>query len=157
MERQNLHKCNHLSQARTTKPCVTQVVVLIICHVLVMSVNRARMFALHSHMALLITGSKRGCYSGEWLICEVPIQPWYRTYWNHQLGSQSATWVLVYSICDTVSGMLLAVRVLRDINSHTWCFQTMRFLSCQCGKWVLWIHKNPQNTSICWKTCYSLK
>lgn len=76
-----------------------------------------RVFTLYLRVALLITGSKRGCYSGEWLICEVPVQPWYRTYWHHQLGSQSAAWVLVYSICDTVSGMLLAVRVLRDVTA----------------------------------------
>lgn len=146
-----------MSEAETANPYVTQV--LILYHVLVMSLTRARVFTLHLRMVLLITGSKRGCYSGEWLICEVPVQPWYRTYWHHQLGSQSATWVLVYSICDTVSGMLLAVCVLRrDVSSHIWCFQTMRFLSCQCGKRVLWLHtKIPKTPLYVEKTCYGVK
>lgn len=63
-----------MSEAETANPYVTQV--LILYHVLVMSLTRAP----HLRIALLITGSKRGCYSGEWLICEVPVQPWYRTY-----------------------------------------------------------------------------
>lgn len=79
-ESQNLHvyNCNHMSEAETANPYVTQV--LILYHVLVMSLTRARVFTLHLRMVLLITGSKRGCYPGEWLICEVPVQPWYRTY-----------------------------------------------------------------------------
>lgn len=34
-------------------------------------------------------------------------------------------------------------------NGHIWCFQTMRFLSCERVKWVLRLHKNSQNSSIC--------
>ena len=58
-----------MSQAGTAKPYVTHVVVLIIC----CHEYSCRVFTLYLRMVLLITGSKRGFDSGEWVICEVPV------------------------------------------------------------------------------------
>ena len=69
-----------------------------VCHV-----ARAFVFTSHTRILLFNTGSKRGSDSREWIVCEVPVQPWYRTYYHHQLGSASTAWVLVYSVRYTVS------------------------------------------------------
>lgn len=116
----------------------------------IMSVTRARVFTPYSRMVLFFTGSKRGSDFGEWLICEVPVQPWYRTYWHHQLGSESAAWALVYGICDTVSGTVVAVRVLRDVTeaifgiSKQWDFSPVGnefFDHTKISKTPIWTEK----------------